>query len=197
MVDYATLAEIRSYGRFDRADSGNDTLLEDLVTRVSRMIDKQTGYTFAPDADSTEYFQHDWHPALGGGRDLFLGMKQNPLLSVSSITNGDGTSISTDDVFLLPRGADRFHTVRLKEASAADWETDTDEWIAITGRWGYSLTVPDDIKQAAIEAVLHIFHNRTDPQTERAQVSADGFVMTPADLPSRTRSIIQRYQKKV
>lgn len=195
MVDYATLAEVRAYGSFKSEDLGNDDLLEDLITRISRLMDKLTGRTFAPDADATFYLSID----AVEGRDLFLGELDYPLLSISSLKNGDGTTIASTEYLLLPRGAPRFHTIRLKEMSDVDWEDSAngDGFIEITGKWGWSTTVPEEIRLATIEAVAFIFKQRkTIEESERAQVSGDGVLLMPAMLPKRSWTLLEHYKKK-
>lgn len=196
MTDYATLQEVRDYAIFTTTDADNDYLLGDLITRVSRLIDKLTGRTFAPDADTICYLPFEKIE----GRDLFLGELDHPLLSVTTLKNGDGTTIASSEYLKLPRGASRFHTIRLKEVSDVDWEDDDDGdgFIEITGKWGYSLTVPEDVRLTTIEAVAYIFKQRsTIEESEKAQVSGDGLVLMPAMLPKRSLTVIDAYRKKV
>jgi hypothetical protein len=199
MVDYAALEEVRAYAEFKTVDEANDTLIESLITQVSRLIDKLTGRTFAPSADATYYLPF----CEVDGRDLYLGTLDHPLLSVTTLKNGDGTTIASTEYLLLPRAhantAPRFNTIRLKEVSDVDWEDndDGDGYIEITGRWGWSLTVPEDVKMATIEAVAFVFKNRkTIENSERAQASGDGLLLMPSMLPKRTLVLIEQYKKK-
>lgn len=195
MTDYASLEDVRQYGNFKTIDEANDPLLDSLIPQVSRLIDKLTGRSFAPSADMTQYVPF----SEVEGRDLFLGCLNDPLLSITTLTNGDGTTIANTEYLLLPRGAERYHTIRLKEASDVDWEEDSDgdSFIAITGKWGYSTAVPDDINLATIQAVLFVFKQRKTIETsERAQVGGDGIVLMPSMLPKITLEVIKQYKKK-
>lgn len=195
MVDYATKEDVRQYGKFNDGDVKHDELIESLITKVSRLIDTLTGRTFAPSADTIEYLDF----CKVEGRDLFLGELNNPLLSVTTLKNGDGTTIASTEYLLIPRGSSRFHTIRLKEVSSVDWEESSngDSFIEITGKWGYSTTVPEDIKLATIEATNYIFQQRQAVESaERAQVGADGIVLLPSMLPKRTLVVIESYKKK-
>jgi hypothetical protein len=195
MVDYAELEEVKAYAVFKTVDEANDPLLESLITQVSRLIDTLTGRTFAPSGDSTYYLPY----CNVEGRDIFLGELDHPLLSVTTLTNGDGTVIASSEYLLLPRGAQRFQTIRLKEASSVDWEDADagDGYISIAGKWGWSLTVPEDVKMATIEATAFVFKNRrTIENSEKAQVSGDGLVLLPSMLPKRSLAVIEHYKKK-
>lgn len=191
MVDYAELADVRAYGKFTGTDTANNAYLESLIPTVSRMMDAQLGTCFAPDTDETRYFTVD-DLMFERPRDLFLGIEK--LLSVTSIVNADGTSISTDDVILLPQGYERKHTVRLKSTSSSSWDYDEDNEIAITGRWGYSASIPDDVKQICVEWVLHIFNARGDQGSASRStiVTQDGMMISPNSAPPRVRDFLKR-----
>lgn len=210
MVNYATLTEVRAYNDYDDADTGEDAQIVALLPQVSRMIDRETGRTFAPDSDTTEYFTYEddvlWfedfkftrrgHPR-GAGRDLYVAHKDNFLLSVTSITNADGNSVASSEYFLLPHSAEQKHTIRLKEASTVAWEDDTDGYIEVTGKWGWSASVPEDIKLATIEAILYILKGkRSQSDYDRPQVSPSGVMLLPKALPQRVLNMIAHYKKK-
>ena len=200
MVDYATRDEVRAYNQFRDTDTNNDSLLDDLITDVSRIIDNWTGRVFAPDTDSIKYFdilkQKYYDPKCP--RDLSLHNEQ--LLSVTSITNADGSSIATSDVIELPRDTERKHTLRIKSTSTASWVSDPDGEIAIDGRWGYSATVPEDVKRACIEAVCFIFQQRgTQSDTLRTStiISPDGAIIRPEALPPRFFQLLKHFKRKL
>ena len=197
MVDYATLAEVRAEGNFDASDTQNNARLLELITSVSRMMDTQLGTIFAPDEDSTFYFTVE-DLMNGKSSDLFLG--RHRLLTVTSIVNADGTSITVGDVMLLPRGFERKHTVRIKSTSESSWVSDVDGEIAITGLWGYSQDVPADVAQMCAEWVIHIFNGRGDNGTSgnATIISPDGVVISPNSAPPRVRDFLKhsKYRRR-
>lgn len=196
MTEYAILEEVRAYAKIQEDDSAGLDVLQDLLGQVSRLIDTLTGRILVP-AEDTEVFVDFCNIE---GRDLWIGERNNPLLSITSLLNGNGTSIASSEYLLLPRGASRSHTIRLKEMSNVDWEEDPngDSFIKITGKWGWSLTVPDDLRLETIEAIVYIYKQRdVIENSERAQVSPDGFVVLPAMLPKRTQLWIDKHKVKV
>lgn len=194
MVDYCTVEDVRAEGRFKATETAYDDLLNDLITRVSAMIDKETGRLFGVSSDTTKYFDLD----NVNGRDLELFDVKDQLLSVTSVTNGDGTSISTGNLILLPRNGERYHTVRLTSASGVSWSTGTDEYIEIAGKWGYSLTIPEAIREAAIEGVIHIFNQAKSLGGDRdVQISSDGMVIRPSAMPANVQRIMKLYRKRI
>ena len=197
MVDYATLAQVRLEGNFWANDTANDTHLSSLITTVSRMIDAQLGTVFAPDADEARTFTVA-DLIADKPRDLFLG--RHRLLSITSIVNADGSSIAVGDVMLLPQWSERKHTIRLKSTSLFSWVSDEDDEIVITGRWGYSVTVPADVSQMCAEWVVHVFNGRGDNGTSgnATIISPDGVVISPNSAPPRVRDFLKhsKYRRR-
>lgn len=195
MVDYCELDDVRAEGKFDPKDVANNVFVENLITRVSRMIDAQLGTTFAPDSDESRTFtiaDLDYDRLS----DLLLG--NHRLLTLTSITNADGNSIAVDDVILLPTWAERKHTIRLKSTSESSWEYDEDNEIIITGTWGYSASVPDDVKQICTEWVVHVFNGRGEygASNNATIISPDGVVISPASAPPRVRDFLENSKYK-
>lgn len=195
MVNYAELADVRAEGNFSSSDVANNTQLVALIESVSRMMDAQLGTIFAPETDTTHYFTVD-DLIANKSRDLFLG--RHRLLTLTSIANADGTSIAVGDVMLLPQGYERKHTVRIKSTSNSSWVSDEDGEIAITGKWGYSLTVPADVKQMCVEWVIHVFNGRGDNGTSgnATIISPDGVVISPNSAPPRVRDFLKHSKYK-
>lgn len=193
MVDYATLGMVRGYHSYESSDTDDDVEITKLITRVSAFIDRYTGRTFAPASDTTEHFEFE----AVDGYDLFVGDKDNFLLSITTLLNGDGTSIASSEYFLLPRGASQYHTIRLKQASTISWQDATDGYIAVTGKWGWSTAIPADLEQACIESVLYILKGRKNiSDYERPQVTNGGAMLLPKSLPKRALTILDWYRKK-
>ena len=193
VTDYCTLEEVREHGKFKTADIGDDTLLGNLIDRVSQLLNNKCGRVLVPDADTSHYFTLE---ADVDGYDLNL---DETLLSVTTLTNANGNTIASSEYFLLPRAYERKSVIRLKEASTVSWEDDTDGYIEVDGRWGYTATVPVDLRQAAIETVLFTYHKRGDNLkiAERPQQSNDGTRYTPIAWTQFAKEVIEHYRKRV
>lgn len=200
-TDYCTLTEVREFGKFADDDTQNDDLLENLIVRVSALINIKTGRAFAPDADATHYFTQDDIADCDYDGGIKIGdlMLDDTLLSVTTLTNGNGATIAGTEYFLMPRSYERKSYIRIKEASVVAWEFDTDGAIAVAGRWGYSATVPQDVKHAAIEMTLYCFHRRGDNMmvTDRPQQSMDGTRFLPAAWTQFGKEVYEHYRRKV
>ncbi len=193
---YTTLAKVKALALPSRAvNAADDTLLEDLVTQASRIIDTHTRRTFYARSE-TRYYSHP------DGNDPRLLLLDDDLLTVVSLTNGDGTAINAADYFLLPRNDTPKYAIRLRESSDVVWEADSDSSgeyvIAVEGTWGYSASAPADIESACQEIVRAMYNRRFGTnETEASAVTASGMVITPQGLPKSAWQIIEKYRRLI
>jgi len=153
--DYCTAAEVKAAMPDGNWGATYDALIALLVTRASRALDRYTkrepGAYYA-DADTTRYF------TAGGDIDLSIGEMAAAPTTISIAEVGDLTdltALAATDYFMEPYNALAeglpFNFIRLDSLNG-----DYYYWpkfqksVVIVGKFGYSATVPDDVKQAAI-----------------------------------------------
>lgn len=132
---YATLAEYKSYvtarGQSSSTDATDDVMIETFLKAASRYIDAQTGRRFYPFVQTRYYDVPD-------DRTLTL---DTDLLAVTSLVNGDGTTIPSTEYTLKPRNETPHQYIRLQDDSTYYWASnsagDMHDVIAVTGIWGY------------------------------------------------------------
>lgn len=148
-MPYATLAQLKSH--LGLSGSAEDALLTQLLDAADAFIHGYTGRWFSG-VTATRSFDH----TAIRFRSLFVDAD---LLSITSITNGDGSLLVTADYVLLPRNSTPYHEVALTTGRA--WYTE--QAIEIVGVWGYSVTAPMGIVQAALEyaGLLYRSYDRT------------------------------------
>ena len=131
---YATLAEFKSWKEITGTDATRDADLEIILENASRHLDDLTGREFYPRIE-TRYF------SVPESRELRLDAD---LLEVITLTNGDGTAISSTQYYTLPRNRAPYYALVLKIGSTEAWDinaTDDDEYtIGINGVWAYHNT---------------------------------------------------------
>jgi hypothetical protein len=136
---YATLAEYKAYktsrGQSATTSGEDDGVIELLLKSASALVDSQTQRRFSPYIE-TRYFDVPDFDAYY--RQLIL---DDDLLEVISITNGDGTTISSSEYKLLPNNYTPYYSIRLKDSSSILWQLDSSGdrigVIAVNGVWGY------------------------------------------------------------
>lgn len=150
MADYATVAEIKEAlaDAMSASETTYDALLGKLTTRASRLIDKISGR-----GDNAFY-------ATSSSARRFAGNNQSTIhidecVSVSSvettIDNGTNwTSWAAGTWDLLPYSVSPFWALGASPLTGIGYFPKGDGTVRVTGVWGYSSSVPEVIKQAAI-----------------------------------------------
>ena len=115
-----------------------------------------------------------------------------------SIVNGDGTTIANANVTLLPYNMKPpWGQIRIKADKGIYWTGDHDASIVVTGKWGYSQTVPADIRQAALIMCKHYYTQRPGAAGLGAPViSADGVVIEAGQTMSDAMRILKAYIRR-
>lgn len=160
--DYCTAAEIKAAMPDVTWGSTYDTILGLFATRGSRAIDRYTNRkpgAFYVSADVTRYFDGS------GGTELWIGELAAAPTTVQVAETGVLTTLTTwasTDYLLHPYNAlDDGEPYRRLDIDVANGTKTC--WYAfpkavkIVGKFGYSATVPDDVKQAAIIQAVRWF----------------------------------------
>lgn len=189
---YATLEDFLQFAAPEAGgDVMDDVLIESLITGVSRYIDNATRRRFYASTE-THYFD------TPTGRELWL---DDDLLSVTTLTNGDGVIIPAAEYKLRPYSRTPYYQIALKASSDYSWESEEDGdgegVISLAGSWGYAATVPADIKEACLMIARNIYRGRTGEAAGNATVTGAGVVITPRDVPPMAQDILARYIRLV
>lgn len=179
MVNYTTRNEVFAYGEFsagEQADTDIQARIDDLIAKVSARFDEIANRVIVAGGDTTRSFDlREWQE----GRVLYL---DDFLVSVTSITNGDGSAVNSDEYTLLPLNSIRTMAIRLKADSGVSWIYDEDTPIAIAGEWAYypSGSVPEPISLACTKAVWTEYKMRDIAvDTNQAVITQSGHVIMP------------------
>lgn len=185
---YTTRQEVLDLLKAESTDALDDTVIDVLITEASRWIDHYTGRRFYSSTE-THYFD------VPDGRLLLL---DDDLISVTTLTNGDTTVLTTADYMLLPYNVTPYYGIRLKESSSYIWEVDSnnnrERVITIAGAWGYTATCPADVEVACQLICVSLYRNRFGPNTTgAATLTAAGVVITPQDIPASAIGLLRPY----
>lgn len=190
---YATLIEFKNYNKIVSPDLTDDGVVEDIIEGASRLIDTYTGRTFYARTETHYYDTPDWY-------DLWI--TDDDLLTITTLTNGDGTTIASTKYKLLPLNKSPKYQIWLEPSSGVVWTYDTNSEpmgaITVAGTWGYSATAPDDIKQACLILSVAEYHRRFGENTSAtATITGAGVVITPQGMPKSVTDILNKYRKIV
>lgn len=193
---YASVTEFKAYQRITSTDTTDDGVITDILEAASRLIDNLARRTFYA-RTATKYYDV---PDEYDGDILYI--EDDDLLTVTTLTNGDTTVLTTSDYILLPNNSSPKWGIKLKDSSTYTWEQDSDgndeQVITIVGTWGWSASAPDDIKEACLQIASAYYHRRFgENMTADTTISTGGVVISPVDIPASARSIIKRYERLV
>lgn len=191
MSQYATANDIKTY--LGITGTGDDILLSALLVRASKAVDSYTGRVFAASSDTTRYFD-----AIGDhivdGRLLYV---DDDLYSVTTVTNGDGNTISSTYYTLVPKNNTPHYAIRLKSTFTSLW-TYTTTWedaISIVGKWAYSENPPDDIIQATLRWAGYMYKQKDAQVFDTTAIPEAGVIQIPAGIPQDVRMLLRPYKR--
>jgi hypothetical protein len=142
---YITLADYKTYigsmtqGQPQGYTSADDTALQIFINEAQSFIEEETQRKFEASTE-TRYFLPESIP-FDQPQVLFVDAD---LLTVSALTNGDGTVISDTHYWLYPFNQTPKYAIQLK--STANWTFGTDGRVSVAGTWGYSATASERTK---------------------------------------------------
>lgn len=188
MADYTTVTDLKTYLHI--SGSADDALLADLITRASRIVDRHCHRHFAAVQETRCY------DAVGSHITGKLLLLDADLLSLTTLTNGDGAVIDADDTILRPVNWPPYFGISLKASSGLGWTyTDDPEGaISVEGVWGYSAEPPPEIVQAVTRLAAWLYRQRdTGVDTTEVEVTERGTAAAPSRLPRDVRQMIDPF----
>lgn len=184
--NYMTLDSLKAALRV--TNTADDDILQRSIYEAQTFIESVTHRTFLPSTD-TRYYRSDSIVHLdapgGSGPVLVLG---KDLLTLGGLTNGDGTTIASTDCWVEPRNQPPYQYVRLK--SSVSWLWDTDGEITVTGTWGYSTAVPDDVVQACKQMAGYYYKLKNSSVVDVIGSAETGQILVARGIPAGVSRIL-------
>ena len=186
--------------------STDDSLLSLCIDRAQHTIESYTNRTFEALTDTTRKYTpiiDRISSGLGYSGDLiddYTIDTSYDLISITSITNGDGTAVPTSAVVTMPLNFTPAWAVRIKQASGYFWTyTGSPEAsVSITGRWGFSLTAPANIQQACLRLASNYYRQRDgSPDLSNSIISADGSTIVSSAMAQDVKAILNQYRRRI
>ncbi len=126
MYTISTLNQLRSRLNLATAETTDDARLLTALQAAAAQIERAAGRRFCPRLDA---LQHNFTSVL----ELLL---DDDLLQLTSVTNGDGSTVNLSDVIAIPDEAP-YGLLRLTGSGAFIWTLSKVQAITITGVWGW------------------------------------------------------------
>jgi hypothetical protein len=133
---YTLLQYVKDGKKIVSTNVTEDAWIDRAIEAASREFDKLTGRRFYPSYMTRLY-------DVPNGRRLWLN---EDLLAIDTLTNGDGTVLTTTDYLAPDPNVTPYWCIDLKDVSDAIWEVDSDgssqRVISVAGPWGYRTDYP-------------------------------------------------------
>lgn len=170
-----------------------DFLLNTAIGDAQAAIERQTSRRFEVATDTTRYFTYGRDT---DGRTLYL---DEDLCSITTVTNGDGLVITAGSYVVIPRNRPPWHEIKLKNSANLFWtyEDDYEDAIAITGKWGWSETPPDDIKRACKRLAVFFYRSKDSQVFDQTAFSEGGSIRINRRIPSDVLEMLAPYVKVI
>jgi len=190
---YITVADLKNY--LGVSGAGDDVLLESLIDRSKAIIDAYTYRTFEATSDTSRSFDSVRDTV---GAMLYLDAD---LASITSITNGDGTTVTSAQYATEPRNTTPYYAIRLRASSGVAWESDSsddpEDAVTVTGKWAFSTTAPADIVQACTRLAGYLYRQKDNAADLDRPIIAGNATILPSRLPSDVMDVLSSYRKRV
>lgn len=198
-ADLTTLAAVRAYMQKGVAETAQDALIGQAITRASRLIMRETRREFRPMTDAAQRsFVYQ-----GGG---FVDLAPYDLRAATAVAlraNRADTALTVEssnvtDYELRPQPAADgvYRWLYLRGAGWLDRKLYAgDALVKVTGNWGFEV-VPPDVEQACIVTVMTWL--RRDVSAFAATFTLDeGRIERPEALPSAVRGMLRTWRYPV
>lgn len=185
---YTSLATVKSH--LGITSTSTDDIIATLITEAQNLIDASCGRTFEASSDTERTFD-----ALRDIEGAVLYLDAD-LCAVTTVTNGDGVVVASDEYVTLGRNAP-YYAIELLTSSGKTWSYTTDHQnaISVVGRWAYSTTAPAVVQQAARDLVTIAYRNRENlGDSLRPLMTGDGIVIMPDEYPKSFRALLTTHK---
>ena len=190
---YITTANAKAYLGIPSATTSDDTLLAAFIASAQAYIDAYTGRTFETGAAAERLFD-----AVADVEGNTLYIDHLATTDELVIVNGDSVTVTSGQYTTQPRRATPYFAIQLLASSNVTWTytTDPQNAISVTGKWGYSVTAPDDIVQACTRLTAWLYRQKdTNAEADRPLLTGDGVAIMPSAIPSDVLTILRPYRR--
>ena len=188
---YCGVDELKEY--LGVTGTADDAMLLTLLAAAQRTIDSYCARTFEATADTVRTFDSQ--------RDVdgYTLTVDSDLCAITSIVNGDGTTISNSHYVTEPRNETPYYAIRLKTSAGKVWTStvsgDSENAITVTGKWAYSTSAPSDIAHVCKRLAAYIYRQKDNAGDLDRAVIAGNSTILPAQIPSDIRLMLAPYRR--
>lgn len=187
---YPTLAQVKT--RLGIPDTTEDTTITQILNGAIDTAEKHCGRVFVA-ANATINYDAVAPYVTKNKRVLHLFAD---LVSITTLTNGDGSVIASSDYRSWPFTTP-YYEIELDRRSGLIF-TDATQPISVAGDWGYSASCPDAIFQAILD-LCHYVYFGTHSGSGGANMQASrqtGMIVAPDVIPPKIEAVLDLFRRR-
>lgn len=185
MTLLCTLAQVRAMLSFGASDTGDDSLIEDvLIPSASQMIENDCQFTFGTLAGNLQLFAAP--PYLLGN---VLYFRDNVFTQVDSVTTDGGTLTPTTDYTPLPLNFTPKTRLLLTNFPAVTVNNPAGT-LTVSGTLGYG-SIPSDVNFVATKLAAWMYQTRDSDGNIQV---VENVTNVPAEAPAMVHTILAKYK---
>lgn len=190
MPAYTTLADLKTYLGISGAT--DDALLNACIARASAAVDTYTGRTFYAATAEARSFDAVLDVT---GNTLFV---DDDLCAITSVVNGDATTITAAQYVTLPRRDPPYYALQLLASTGLFWTytTDHENAITVTGYWAFAAQPPADVVQATVRWAGQMYRQK-DAQVYDTLIPEMGIMTVPQGTPKDVVLLLNPYRRRI
>jgi len=194
---YPTVENAKTY--LSVTGAGEDTEIGWFVDAATAWVENYCGHNFEADADQTIYILPEYPALIGRSRRKLL-IREYEIISVTSITNGDGETVGSGDYLLRPTSGPPYYMIELDADAGLVWWRGSDGAGVVTivaSSLGYSATCPDDVFLAILETVGVLYRARaTGGLGTVTTATRQGLIIQPGIMPPHILFLLNSYRRR-
>jgi len=192
---YLIAADLRAY--LGITSSSDDALLTVLIAAAQAAVEEYTHRTFEAATATAKTF--DAVRDVGKGDDRRTLYLDQDLCTISSIVNGDGTTVTAAQYVTEPRSVTPYYAIRLKASANVAWtyNDDPEGAIIVTGKWSYSASAPNDIVQATKRMAGFMYRQKDMQAYDSTAFSELGVLRVKHKIPEDITQFLEPYLRLV
>lgn len=184
---YPTLAQSKVY--LDISGTDEDTLLTQMLNGAISAVERYCNRLFVAAAQTYTFPLR--HPYFTDHNTVFTPFMD--VAAITTLTNGDGTVITTAQYFTEPVIAP-YYQICLRPSSGIVFCTDGDDTpITLAASIGYSATCPSDIFLEIMRIVA--LSHAAKAEGEGAIMTRSGLIIDKSEWPKQTLEVLNRRKR--
>lgn len=193
MADYTSRATVKTYLGIPDGTTSEDSAIDDALAAAEDEIDNICGRTFVVPGSATAKVYQPVNGVIVAVDDI----AQTTSLVVKTDTANDGaydTTLTVTSEYIVEGNAAPYRIIRRVDGSTFPRYTSDRPTVEVTAYWGYAMSVPGPVVQAATVLSARLYQRRSSPLGFQAGMSSEFGPVRISRIDPDIRSLLSGYR---